>query len=398
MEGKTPEELANDINAKIKAIQETATSKEEATKLINEALETYKAEQSKTIEDLDQRVLELQEQTNKNTQEEVKTLKDIVVENHEDMIKSLKGGRSHEFEVSKATVTTASVANNSDSFRDAELSPLATKKLTIYDLFRKIRVGKDHNGTISYRDWNDASVTRAAAMIAEGGTFPESDAAWEELSIKLKKIGDSMSVTEEFKYDTAMFADELQAFLEVNVKLKEDEQLLSGDGTGNNTFGLQTRALAYTPVASGISDASHYDLVVKVAESITAGKGNKYRPNFVLMNLFEINKMRLKKDQNENYIMPPFVDRNGNVVAGIVVLEDNGLANNTMIVGDNRYGKIYEDESGYTITTGLVNNQLLTDEETIKARKRMCFLIKNSEREGFRYVSDIAAALTTLAS
>ena len=378
-------EKANEAKLRDEAIALEVKTKVEAAKKDLEA--TFGAEVAAQLKDLGQ-----------GRQEQSQTIKDVLEANKEEILEAISKGSAHEFEVTKADVLRSSVDNNSASMRDTEISPLASKKLTLYDLFRKVRVGRNNNGTVTYYDWDTATTARAAAMVAEGGTFPESTAKWEELTITLKKIGDSIPYSEEFKYDASLFADELQNFLEVNVKLVEDTQLLSGSGTGANTKGIYTYASAYTAVASGITDASIYDLIVKVAEDITKGKGNKFRPNFALMNITDINKMRLKKDDNNNYIMPPFVDRNGNSVAGITILEENGLAADTMVVGDSRYGKIYEDEAGYSINIGQVNNQFLEDMVTLKARKRLAFLIKNSEVAGFRKVTSIAADLVTLAS
>ena len=327
------------------------------------------------------------------------TLKQLLESEKDAVANSLVAkGREHSFMVSKALATSSAVANNTDSFRDDTLSPLASKKLAIYDLFRKVRIGKNNNGTISYRDWDASTTARGAATVAEGAAFPASTVAWEQFSINIKKIGDSIPYTAEFKYDLARFADELNGFLNMNVKLVEDSQLRSGTGSGTQIFGLNTLAPAYSAPASGITDASRYDLIVKLAENITKGFGNKFRMDYAIMNLTEINKMKLKKDGNNNYIMPPFVSRDGDVVAGVRIIEDNGYADNTMGAGDSRYGTIYEDEDGYEITTGMVGNQFLEDEETLKARKRICFLIKESEKAGHRKVTDITAALTTLAS
>jgi len=130
--------------------------------------------------------------------------------------------------------------------------------------------------------------------------------------------------------------------------------------------------------------------------SITA-LGSKFMPNFVVMNNVDICKMKLKKDSNNNYVLPPFVDRNGQVVDGMLVVEDNGVAANTMIIGDNRYGRII-DRVGLQLSRGYVNDQFKKDQTTLKVRRRLAFLIKESEKAGFAHVTDIAAALVTLAS
>ena len=60
------------------------------------------------------------------------------------------------------------------------------------------------------------------------------------------------------------------------------------------------------------------------------------------MNITDINKMKLKKDANENYIIPPFVSRDGKEASGMFVLEDNDIVANTMVIGDSRYASSYE--------------------------------------------------------
>lgn len=404
-ETKTPEQIVEDINKGIETIKSDLTkaaSKEEVTavkKALGDLIEANKSvtdAQKAELEDLQEQLNVMKEKTSAD-KNKGKSVTKTIEDNAEEFFTAFKEGKTHSFTV-KADATRASITGNTDAYRDDEISPLATKKLSLYDMFRKVRIGKNNNGAITYRDWDTATTARAAAMVAEGAVFPESTVAWEQKSINIKKIGDTLPITEEFKYDTAMFADEVNAFLNMNVRLIEDTQILSGDGLGENLKGVYTSAATYTAVASGITDASHYDLAVKVAENITKGFGNKFRPNVVLANLTEINKMRLKKDANNNYIMPPFVDRNGNVVAGLTVMEENGLADNTLLVGDTRYGKIYEDQDGYTLSTGYVNDDFVRDIETLKARKRLCLLIKDSEVAGWNKVTSISAALATLAT
>jgi hypothetical protein len=78
---------------------------------------------------------------------------------------------------------------------------------------------------------------------------------------------------------TAMFAAELENFLRVNVAIKVDTDLVSGNGTTPNIKGINAQIPAYVAAASGITDASIYDLIVKLREAITASYGSKYNPN-----------------------------------------------------------------------------------------------------------------------
>jgi HK97 family phage major capsid protein len=300
--------------------------------------------------------------------------------------------------IDKATAQRSSISGNVQSMDLPDVGQLATAERAAYDLFRKFPLkGSNNQGLVRYYDWDEDTKVRAAAMVAEGGTFPESTAAWKMYSIDLKKIGDSIPMTEELLEDEEMFANELDVFLSTNIEIERNDQIINGDGTGENLTGLKASSPAYVPAAAGITDASIYDLIVKVVESITTTGGKKYSPDFAIMNPADINKMKLKKDANNNYILPPFSTKGGTVVNGIVIIEDAAVTVNTMVVGDSRYGRIYE-KAGIVLSRGLVNAQFTSDQMTLKARQRILFLIRTVDQTGFKEVTDIDAALVTLAS
>jgi len=406
---KTAEEMALEINDKIDGFKSelaNASTKEDLQK-VQDALEAFKSEGLKglakvdAIEKLEGIIKEQGEELTKLKESGMtqtgKSLGESLKEKMAD-IKNVAKGLSAKEIVVKADTNRASVASNAQTMELSDIGQLAHAKLTAYDLFRKIPVSEsNNNGVITYYDWDQATIARAAAAVAEGAAFPESTAKWVKGTISLQKIGDTLPVTEEFYEDEAMFAAELNMFLDTNVKIKRNNDIINATGASNTITGLVASIDAYTPVASGITDASIYDLAVKVSESITASGGSKYQPDFALMNISDINKMKLKKDANNNYVIPPFVSRDGSNVAGLVVLEENAVAANTMIIGDRRYARIYE-KAGITLSRGYVDAQFVEDMETLKVRTRLAFLIRGADKGGFKKVTSISAALTTLAT
>jgi HK97 family phage major capsid protein len=111
------------------------------------------------------------------------------------------------------------------------------------------------------------------------------------------------------------------------------------------------------------------------------------------MNIADINKLRLKKDLDNNYVF----DRNDDRILSLNIIEDNNVVANTMYLGDSRFARIYE-MGGVTVSKGMVDAQFTEDMMTIKARKRLAFLIREADKTGFLKVTSISAALTTLAS
>jgi len=390
-EFKTQSQLAEMTEEQVSKYQaDLESARTEQTKsLIDEALKgTATSEQIKTLEEM---INELKD-ANVGGADNKKTFTEEVKENKIAIIDLVKGNNSKEV-VIKADTVRASITSSASQNKLTSIGQLGVKLRGLYDIFRKVNLGNgDDAGKVVYHDWDESTTVRASAMVAEGGTFPESTAKFAKYSLDLKKIGDTLPVSEEFGEDEASAAAELEMFVETNVESKVDEQIALGTGVGENLLGLVATVPAYTPVASGISDANIYDLVKKVRTDIVFNRGSKYRPDFVAMNANVIDSLQLKKDANDNYIFPDKTN-----IGSMVIVEDNNLADNTLIVGDSRYGTIYE-KGGLTLSRVFVNAQAIEDMVTIKARKRMLFLVRNVDKTGFRKVTNVTTALATLAT
>lgn len=353
--------------------------------------EKFDAEKAQNdLEEALDEIAQLKEKSNPGNTK--KTLSEEIKENKE-AIKNIARGQSGEVEL-KALTNRAAVSNSAAGYVLPEITQLGVKERSLYNVLPKVSVSDgNHAGVVRYRDWDEATTVRAAAMVAEGAAFPESTAKFAWYSKDLKKIGDTLPVTEEFMEDEQQFASELDMFLDVNVGLVVDTQLVSGDNTGQNLEGILTSAPAYTAANSGIAAANLKDLAIKVKNDITRTRGSKYRPDIIVVASSTMEDLVLAKDANNNYIF----DENTGTIAGLNVVQDENMPDNQIVIGDRRFARIYE-KGGTVISRGYVNGQFTEDEMTIKARQRMLLLIKNGDKTGFRKVTDVAAALTTLAT
>jgi hypothetical protein len=354
-----------------------------------EALKGKETIEKSVFENLQEQVNQLKEMKVTST---VKTIVDEIKENKETLRAIAKGGNAEV--VLKADTLRASIATNPHVALVDGIGQLQRKKRSLYELFRKIPVGAgNHNGTIAYVDWDEATTVKAAASVAEGVAFAESTAKFKGYTLALQKIGDSLPVSEEFFNDEVMAAAELEVFLDANVLDKVASQIVVGDNTGTNLKGLITSSPLYTAVASGIADANIYDLIAKVSEDITSVGGAKYQPDFVAMNIADINKLKLKKDSTYNYVF----NFNDPRIGALNIVEDNNVPANTLYLGDSRFARIYE-MGGVVVSKGYNGTDFAEDMLTLKARKRLAFLIREADKTGFRKVASISAALTTLAT
>lgn len=390
------EELIKQLEVKIDAFKENQASKEDLATLKADLASLKENGVSKeTIDELKSNIeelsLKIQEEKESNTKKDSLVAE---IKANKDQIKAIANGdKNIEIEI-KALSNRASIANNTEAIRLTGIGQLGVKRRALYDFFPKVQVGNgNHNGTIAYIDWDEDTTVRATAIVAEGGTFPESTAKFAEYTKKLQKIGDTLPVTEEFMEDEVLASSELTKFVDINVNTVIDTKIAVGAGGANDIEGLYTASPAYTPVASGITDANIKDLVRKMRTAIVKTRGSKYAPDFVAANSDTIDKYFLKKDANNNYMF----DSETGTIAGLAIVEDNNLADNTLVVGDGRFGTIYE-KGGVVLSEGYSGTQFVQDIKTIKARVRLLFLIRNVDKTGFLKCTNITTALATLAT
>ena len=365
------------------------------TEDLKDFIKSEDLEQLKTA--LEEQGVKMQQLLDEKQESKKETLVDVIEKHKEQIEKVLKGEvKSTEFEI-KASTLTSSVTDNTQAYREQSIGQLATRKTVMYDMFRKVPLGSGSMRLYVYADWDEATTARAADYVAEGSTFPESTAKWIEKSVKVEKIGDTVPVSEEMLVDGPRFAAELQDFIRTNVALKVDTELYEGDGLAGHIKGLKNYVSVYAHAVGDptVANGNIIDLIKIVAAKITNQKGSKYSPNFVLMNINDILRMQLSKDNNGNYIIPMFMTQNGTSVGNIQVIEYNGVDPNTFLLGDSAYAAIPEIE-GITIEVGRNGDDFSSDLYTIKGRQRLTFVVREADLGGFLFVDDIDAALTAI--
>ena len=401
-------------------------SAEDQAAYFNE-LNLYKAEQitelkvkmkAEATKEIATKIKELREEINETNKEQLKMLNEAIkaqglaitklmksgggvptqktIEDYLYSIKDeLKNARQSTVTI-KTDVTSASVGSSAFALDVPGVGQLATRFTKFLGLFNKGTISQGQGGTVRYVD--QATVTRNAAWVAEAGVKPESAITWVVKTIPMETVADTIPVTNQALYDIPFMASEIRNFLLKNVDLKIDSSLWNGSGVTPNIYGVYTRADEYVAVASGITDANIYDLVMSMKTSIIGS--TSYDPNFVLINPSDKTKyMTLKKDGNNNYVLPPFVEMlNGKMfIDGMEVITSSAITADTMLVGDFTYGTVYT-AGGIKIDIGLIDKQFVENMVTVRAEQEMALLVKDSNTDAFAKETGIAAGLVTLAT
>lgn len=143
-----------------------------------------------------------------------------------------------------------------------------------------------------------------AAPVAEGGTKPQTDGSVVRVVEQVKKLAHTMDFTDEMLADASAYASILQNKMVLGLQLREENDLLNGNGAGATLSGLLNRSAGFaTPVTYDDESANAGQLLAEaIHQQITAISTSAFTtPDTVLMNPAQWQTLRLAKDANNQY-------------------------------------------------------------------------------------------------
>ncbi len=407
-----PEELLKFIEAEmaklLEGIRGQFVSSEELAAKIDEVKSLMKS--AKPNEDVEKKFKELESIALKQGEEIAKMQsgkKTSIVESRKDLLKKAmdnlekKGFSGSEKFVIKTDVTRAAIVDDEESMHLSDVARLATSERNLESVMTKIQMSANSHGVVTYTDQTTA--TRNAASVAEGAQYPESAIAWRSYRKNLEKVGDSIPVTVEALKDVAWMQSELDNFITNNLELKVENLLAVGNGTTPNITGVYTYATAFDTVAYAastkpkVSVPNVADLMAILKTEITATKGAKYNPNIVIVNPYTALELKLLKAMTGDSVVSKLIVMEGDqlMVAGMRVVENSNIAENTLVLGDFRFARIYTDGT-IMIEIGEVDKQFIEDTKTLKGTRYLLLLIRNADADAFIKVTNITTAKTAI--
>lgn len=221
----------------------------------------------------------------------------------------------------------------------------------------------------------------SAAPTSEGSTKPLIDFDLVEVKVDMKKIPAAIKVSNEMLDDIAFMRSIINEELLTELNLTLDEQLLSGDDTGANLQGILDKATAFSAgsLAATVDNANNFDVIrAAVAQIVNAN----FVPNFVCVNPYDAAAMDLTKGTDGHYIMPPFSTVNGQIIAGVRVIENPGITAGDYLIGDFSKAAFYLRE-GISISVGWENDDFRKNLVTILGEMRGNLYISENNTGAF---------------
>ena len=253
------------------------------------------------------------------------------------------------------------------------------RPLTIWDLFNHEMTEKD---AIAY--YVEGAFEGSAGMTAELGAFKQIHvAAPTKVTESLKKVTAIWKQSDEILTDAPRFVSHVNSRAAYNLDTVVEDQLVSGDGTGDNLTGITN--------ASGIltATASAYDLAF--IESLLAKKTaiRKATPNFNVDTLLvadeDYDTMQTLKNSSDQYVLggPVGVVYGNNVTVGDVlwrtirIVPTPALTSGTSILGAFKAGAtIYEHVTGRRFDTGYDGDDFSHGRVSFRAYQRLALAVE----------------------
>lgn len=228
-----------------------------------------------------------------------------------------------------------------------------------------------------------------AAMTAEGAKKAQIDFDLALASAKVQKVTAFIKASKEMLDDVELIRSEIDQELIEKINLKIDEQLLIGDGSGENLTGILQNATAFTAgsFATSVKEPNNADVLrVAINQIHTA----QFMPNYILMHPSDVTAMELEKASDGHYILPPFRSVDGTNIKGIPVIENTGVTEGDFLVGDFTKSGVRFRE-GLTLNVGFENDDFTKNFVTILAEARLVHRVKSNHYAAF-VTGDFTAA------
>lgn len=179
--------------------------------------------------------------------------------------------------------------------RLAGVQALPQRRMTVRDL---ITPGNMDGNALEYV--KETGFTNNAGMVAEGAKKPESSLKFDLVSTTAKVIAHYMKASRQILSDASQLASLIDGRLRYGLAFKEEQQLLNGDGTGQNLLGIIPQATAFAAPFDPAGTETNIDnirlafLQAELAEFPSTG---------VVMNPIDWARIELLKDTTGRYII-----------------------------------------------------------------------------------------------
>lgn len=384
---KTAEQLAAEVKAAheksinaVKAIAEEALGKAKSGEELSGKIKETADEALLKMNELTGQMTELEQKMarrGENDPEERKSLGQRFVESED--VKSwlesspTSGKADLRVKADLTTLTTdadGSVGDGAAPTRLPGVQELAQRRMTVRDLLSQ---GRMDGNTIEYVQ--ETGFNNNAAPVAEGATKPQSDIKLDLKSSSAKVIAHWMKASRQALDDVSFLRSMIDQRLIYGLSFAEENQLLNGDGTGQNLSGLVPNATAYSEAFAPTAGTAIDTMRLAMLQAALA----EYPATGHVMNPTDWARIELTKDADGRYIIGNPQGTISPTLWGLPVVATQAMAVDKFLTGAFKLGAQIFDRWDARVEAGFVDKDFINNMVTLLAEERLALAVYRPE-------------------
>ncbi len=200
----------------------------------------------------------------------------------------------------------------------------AQRALTVRDLFSP---GQTTSSSIEYVQ--ETGFTNNARPVTEGTEKPYSDLTFNLITTPVRTIAHLFKISKQMLDDAAGIVSYLDLRGTTGLKLKEENQLLFGSGTGQNLNGIVNQAVEFDDNLRKVGDTR----IDTIRHAILQVRRAEYRASGIVMHPDDLEALDLVKDETGRYIISDPVNGGPDRVWRLDIVDTTAMPAGAFLVG-----------------------------------------------------------------
>ena len=245
------------------------------------------------------------------------------------------------------------------------------RRMTVRDL---ITPGRMDGNALEYV--KETGFTNNAGMVAEGAKKPESSIKFDLVSTTAKVIAHYMKASRQILSDASQLASYIDGRLRYGLAFKEEQQLLNGDGTGQNLLGIIPQASAF----AAPFDPDDATVIDQIRLAMLQAELAEFPATGVVMHPTDWARVELTKDANGRYIIGNPQGTIGATLWNRPVVTTQAITENNFLAGAFRLGAQVFDRWQARVEVATENeDDFVKNLVTILAEERLALAVYRPE-------------------
>ena len=245
------------------------------------------------------------------------------------------------------------------------------RAMTIRDL---LSVGRTTSNSIEFVQ--ETGFTNNAAPVAEGALKPESSLEFNLQTTPVRTIAHWIQASKQILQDVPALQSYIDTRMRFGLEIEEEDQILSGDGTGQNLLGLIPQA---TPFDTGRVRPGDTRIDV-IRRAMTQVRLAEYRADAIVLHPSDWEEIELTKTDDGAYVWANPRGLLGPTLWGLPVIDTTAVEEGEFLVGNFQMAAMLWDREDAVVDISTEDrDNFVKNMVTIRAEERLALEVSRPE-------------------